>query len=155
MPQRQKILLGVLVGMALLLLGGKTVYPRWIQPLFDVSEETARSEAELQSLESKWVRYRKSQEVYKQYVLRSGGTDAKQVKNDLQARLNRLISDCDLTSKGITPQTPKENRKTHVQEFRFDVRAEGKLKSVVRFLALCEELPQLVRLAEIRLNPAS
>lgn len=155
MPQRQKILLSVLVAMALLLLGGKTVYPRWIQPLFDVSGRIVKSEAELQSLESKWVRYRKSQEVYKQYVLRSGGTDAKQVKNDLQARLNRLISDCDLTSKGITPQTPKENRKTHVQEFRFDVRAEGKLESVVRFLALCEELPQLVRLAEIRLNPAS
>ncbi|MCH7700428.1 MAG: hypothetical protein IID37_01955 [Planctomycetes bacterium] len=155
MPQRQKMLLSVLVAMAVLLLGGRTVYPRWIKPLFDVSQEIASSEAELQTLVGQWDRYMKAQAKYKEYVLRSGGTDAKQVKNDLLAQLNRLISECDLTSKGITPQTPKVNRKTHLQEFRFDVRAEGKLESVIRFLLHCEELPQLVRLAEIRLNPAS
>lgn len=155
MPQRQKMLLSVLVATAVLLLGGRTVYPRWIKPLFDVSEEIASSEAELQTLVGQWDRYMKTQAKYKEYVLRSGGTDAKQVKNDLLAQLNRLISECELTSKGITPKTPKVNRKTHLQEFRFDIRADGKLESVVRFLILCEELPQLVRLAEIRLTPAS
>ncbi len=155
MPQRQKILLSLLVALAILLLGGKTVYPRWIKPLFDVSTEIAAIESERQSLEGTWARYRKSREVYREYVLRGGGTDAKQVKNDLQARLNQLISECDLTSKGVTPQAPKTNRKTHLQEFRFDVRAEGTLQSVVSFLDRCEELPQLVRVAEIRLNPAS
>ena len=155
MPQRQRILLGVLIAMFVLLAGSRTVYPRWIRPLFDVTAELASREAELRSVEAKWNRHLKSQTEYREYVVRSGGTDALQVKNDLQARIVRLISDCNLTSKSITPYAPKEDRRTRVQDLRFDVRAEGALESVIRFVARCEELPQLVCLDEIRLSPAS
>lgn len=154
MDRRTKILLslfGAAVGYALF---STMIYPTWVKPLLSLSERVAAAQATLDKLEEQETRLEQAKREYRRLVERAGALDIDKVQNALRARLDQLIIKHRLESAGLTPSRGTAD-KTGLERMTMTVNGTGTLESVVRFMQDVAELPQLIRVGNVTLYPAS
>lgn len=155
MDRRTKILasvFGVAVVYALL---SSVVYPRWIRPFFTIDEQIARRARELERLQAAQERFDEAAAKYRDFVARVGSYDANAVANEVRRQLDELIEKYGFQGAGTTPGRSREDRRTGLVTRTITVSGSGTLQSAIRFLRDVEELPQLIRVTNPTLYPAS
>lgn len=143
---------GVIVVYALV---STVAYPRWIEPLFTIDEETAERRQELDRLEKIDEEAADARREYRGYLNRVGSFDPVAVENDLRERLNELIAKHHLDDQNVTTRQPTADRKTNIMRMVIAITATGTLEATVGFLKDIVELPHLVRVGSAAVYPAS
>lgn len=154
MDRRTKILAIAFGAVTAYLALVKVVYPNWLQPLLSLDERVAERREVLDRLESLDQQVMQARPEYRDYVARIGSFDAQSVVTDVRDRLNGLIQKHELQNAGVSPGTPRSNRKTGVETIVITVTAVGLLKSAVGFLRDVAELPHLMRVGNVALYPS-
>ena len=111
MDRRTKILAIAFGAVTAYLALAKVVYPNWLQPLLSLDERVAERREVLDRLESLDHQVMQARPEYRDYVARIGSFDAQSVVTDVRDRLNGLIQKHDLQNAGVSPGTPRSNRK--------------------------------------------
>lgn len=155
MDRRTKILAAVFGAVLLYAMLSYLVYPQWIKPLLNIGEQIAEREEQYDELKGIEDEVDRAKEDYKAVAARVGSFDVTRVETELRARVNELIEKHQLQDMSTSPSRPTEDRKTGVTRMRLTVTAVGKLKSVLGFLEDMAELPQLVRVGNAAMYPAS
>jgi len=155
MDRRTKILSAVFGAVLLYALLSSLVYPLWIKPLLNIDERIAERQEQFDELKAIEDEVDRAKKDYKALAARVGSFDVTMVETELRARLNELIAKHQLQDMSISPSRPTEDRKTGVTQMQLTVTAVGKLKSVLGFLEDLAELPQLVRVGNAAMYPAS
>ena len=154
MDRRTKIL-GIAFGAVTVYLAlVKVVYPNWLRPLLSLDERVAERREVLDRLESLDHQVMRARTEYRDYIARIGSFDAQRVVTDVRDRLNGLIQKHHLQNAGVSPGTPRSNRKTGVETIVITVTAVGLLESAVGFLRDVAELPHLMRVGNVALYPS-
>ncbi len=155
MDRRTKILttlFGTLLVCALL---SSVVYPRWIEPMLKIDERIADRRTEYDSLQALEDKVKRAKKEYGLLVSRVGSLDIGKVETGIRARINELIDEHQLQGANVSPSRPTEDRKTGLKRMLITVTAVGTLKSAVEFLEDVAEFPQLVRVGNAAIYPAS
>lgn len=155
MDRRTKILaigFGVVIVYVLL---SKVVYPNWVKPLLTIDERVAERKIELQRLEETQKAVDDARAEYRDYVARNGSFEPRRVETSVRDRINELIEKHKLEGTGVAPARPVEDRKTGLTTAVITVTAVGTLESAVSFLQDVSELPELIRVGNLALYPAS
>lgn len=155
MDRRTKILAALFGAVAAYALISGLVYPEWIEPLLKIDQEIAARQGEYDKLMSLEDEVDGAKEEYKEYVSRVGSFDIDKVTTAIRAQLNELIEKHKLQGANVSPSRPTEDRKTGLEKKSITVTAVGKLESAVEFLKEVSELPQLIRLGNAAIYPAS
>jgi hypothetical protein len=155
MDRRTKILAAVFGAVLLYAMLSSLVYPQWIKPLLNIDERIAEREEQYDELKAIEDEVDRAKEDYRALAARVGSFDVTKVETELRARLNELIEKHQLQDMSTSPSRPTEDRKTGVTRMQLTVTAVGKLKSVLGFLEDMAELPQLVRVGNAAMYPAS
>lgn len=153
MNKRERTLLIGLVTVGGLGVTYTLVYPKVIRPLFDVSTDIADAKAKQAELEEELLRFDVDTVRYKDYVQRTGGTDANRVKDEFYARLNDLIKQTNLEKGRVSPRPPSVDRSS-LQKLNFSINAEGTWDDVVQFIRRFYELPHVAQFTDLKLSPA-
>lgn len=154
MDRRTKILAIAFGAVTAYLALAKVVYPSWLEPLLSLDERVAERREVLDRLESLDHQVMQARSEYRDYVVRIGSFDAQSVVTDVRDRLNGLIQKHDLQNAGVSPGTPRSNRKTGVETIVITVTAVGALESAVGFLRDVAELPHLMRVGNVAMYPS-
>ena len=154
MDRRTKILAIAFGAVTAYLALAKVVYPNWLQPLLSLDERVAERREVLDRLESLDHQVMQARPEYRDYVARIGSFDAQSVVTDVRDRLNGLIQKHALQNAGVSPGTPRSNRKTGVETIVITVTAVGLLESAIGFLRDVAELPHLMRVGNVALYPS-
>lgn len=159
MNKREKILaIIVLVG------GGGAGLWRFAVPavreyVFAVGEENERLVNERDDLLDDLEAIVETQQVYRELLERTGGTDAIEVQNAVKARLDELIGASRFTKQTLTPRSPTDYRapgvrkKSGIKRVVFGFKADGTLRSMIDFLESFYELPYIAQVTELKLSP--
>lgn len=131
------------------------VYREWLEPLLAIDAEIAGLQKEYDTLRATEDDVDRGKKEYMAFVSRIGSFDVGKVATEIRARINELIEKHHLQDAKTSPSRPEQKRKTNLTTMQITVTAVGKLKSVVGFLADLAELPQLVRLGNAAVYPAS
>lgn len=161
MNAREKKLATYLGGVA-----GAVVVWQWALPMvntyvFDVARKNQALGEELSELTARLEEVRTSQEQYREFVERTGGTDVDKVKNALHAKLNEMIARHQLQNPRLAPRKVAEYRpaggkkKTGISQITFGLDAEAPLQSLVEFLKGFYELPYFAQVTDLTLTPVS
>ncbi len=154
MDRRTKILAIAFGAVTAYLALAKVVYPSWLQPLLSLDERVAERREVLDRLESLDHQVMRARTEYRDYIARIGSFDAQSIVTDVRDRLNGLIQKHHLQNAGVSPGTPRSNRKTGVETIVITVTAVGLLESAVGFLRDVAELPHLMRVGNVALFPS-
>ncbi|MCH7838784.1 MAG: PKD domain-containing protein, partial [Planctomycetes bacterium] len=154
MDRRTKILAIAFGAVTAYLALAKVVYPNWLEPLLSLDERVAERREVLDRLESLDHQVMQARPEYRDYVVRIGSFDAQSVVTDVRDRLNGLIQKHALQNAGVSPGTPRSNRKTGVETIVITVTAVGLLESAVGFLRDVAELPHLMRVGNVAMYPS-
>ena len=155
MDRRTKIL--VVAFGALIAYAGfaKVVYPLWLEPLLTIDQRIAERRKEYDVLKAVEDDVRRAKERYKTTVARIGSFDIAKVETDVRVRLNKLIEEHQLQSANVSPSRRTVDRKTGIEKMVITVTGVGTLKSGIEFLRDVSELPQLLRVGNPAIYPAS
>jgi len=155
MDRRTKILAGLIGAVLAYGLISSVVYPRWIEPKLQIDQRIADRQKEYDKLKALQDEVREAKKEYREYVLRVGSFDIGKVATAIRAQLNELIEKHKLQGANVSPSRPTEDRKTGLKKMSITVTAVGTLKSAVEFLKDVSELPQLLRVGNAAIYPAS
>ncbi|UCC29725.1 MAG: hypothetical protein JSU86_16160 [Phycisphaerales bacterium] len=155
MDRRTKILATLFGAVAAYALISGLVYPEWIEPLLKLDQEIAVRQNEYDELKAVEDEVGEGKKGYKGYVSRVGSFDIDKVTTAIRAQLNELIEKHKLQGANVSPSRPTKDRKTGLDRMSITVTAVGKLESAVEFLKDVSELPQLVRVGNAAIYPAS
>lgn len=155
MNRRTKILaiaLGSMLG-----LGGlwQLTYPVLIEPLATLDQKLESRGDALADLEDLEKSTQRAVEEYRALVSRVGTFDVDRLTAQVRDRLNTLIDKHKLVADSVSPSRPLEDRKTKVTTATINVKAVGRLESVIGFLKDVSELPQLSRIGNVAIYPSS
>jgi len=153
MNTREKKLLiavGVAIGVAIC---AKTVYPKWVAPMFDYDKDIARLKDECDDLEFELSRMEHARETYREYVYRTGGTDTDKVGDLFKPELNGLLKQCRLNDVSVGSKSDRTVGKGDLIALNYSVTGEGPLDNVVRFLKCFYEMPYIMRFKTVTLTP--
>lgn len=152
MNQRTKTLLGAFVGVVLLAVGMK-IYPTRIRPLFEGDSALDKARAELDdALAERDELEQHLTDQYRSIVLRNGGVDVSQWRDELYEALNALRTSVKLGGQ-IRPKPPQVNARTKVTTLKISVTATGTFEQCVDFVRGFYKLPFVARLASLKLVP--
>lgn len=148
------------IGVVLAVLGGAVVLWRVALPAFEttvlaVGRDNVKLREQLDDLEDKYNRVDKVRQVYRDFVERTGGTNADEVATALHSALNRLVNEARLKDARISPKKSSPDRKTGIHLVKFTVHGKGTLQSIVSFMEKCYELPYLGRFTQLKITPPS
>lgn len=155
MDRRTKILvgaLGALVGYGVL---AGVVYPGWIKPQLEIDQAIAARLKVLTKLDDTQDQVERAKKEYRLMMARVGETEPIKVENRLRGKLNELIERHRLQGANVSPSRVNEDRRTGLQRMLITVTATGPLDGCIGFLKDLAELPQLVRVNNPALYPAS
>jgi hypothetical protein len=155
MDRRTKILAGGLGAVVALLFVARVAYPAWIAPLLTIDDRVRERHADLQELEQFQMAVDRARADYRDFVARNGSFDFGRVENAVRDRLNALIARHKLENASTAPSRPVVERKTGLIRSTITVTAVGSLESAVSFLKDLSEIPELVRVDNPTLSPAS
>jgi Tfp pilus assembly protein PilO len=155
MDRRTKILAALFGAVLVYVVFSNVVYPQWIEPQLTIEDRIAERQEEFDELYEQKKQVDAAAERYRALVARVGSFDIGNVETDLRARLNELIERHRLENANVSPTRPTEDRKTGLSEMTINVTATGRFKGTVEFLRDVAELPQLVRVGNASLYPAS
>ncbi|GAF79125.1 unnamed protein product, partial [marine sediment metagenome] len=155
MDRRMKILAGLFGAVIAYALVNTVVYPRWIEPLLTIDQIIAQRRKDYNRLEAVEDEVRRAKEEYEALVSRVGSFDIGKVETDIRDRLNQLIDKHQLQDLKVSPSRPTKDGKTGLEKMVITVSAVGTLKSGVEFLEDVAGLPQLVRVGNAAVYPAS
>jgi hypothetical protein len=155
MDRLTKILVTVFGAFAVYALVDVIVYPRWIKPLLTIEQRMADKQDEYGKLLAVEDEVRRGKDDYKGLVSRIGSFDIAKVETAIRDRLNRLIEKHQLQDANVSPSRPTKDRKTNIENMLITVTAVGNLESVVGLLKDVAELPQLVRVSNPAIYPAT
>lgn len=130
-------------------------FPRWIEPLLTIDQRIADRQKEYDELRALENRVGRAKEDYRSYVSSVGSFDVGKVEAAIRVVLNELIEKHKLQSASVSPSRPRTDRKTHLTRMQITVTAVGTLESAVEFLKEVAELPQLSRVGNAAIYPAS
>lgn len=137
------------------LLLSRVVYPVWVAPLVGLEQRIAQAHQTLDKLEEQDARVDRAKRDYHRFVDRVGSMDVGKVENSVRARLNELIAKHRLEDSNVSPSRGTRNPKTGVESMIVSVNAVGPLESAISFLKDVAELPQLIRVGNGSISPAS
>ncbi len=155
MNQRTKMLaiaLGAMLGAAGL---WQLLYPVFIEPLTTLDQRLASRGDALADLEDLEKASKKAAEDYRALASRIGSFDMDRLTAQVRDRINTLIDKHKLVADSVSPSRPLEDRKTKVSTTTINVKAVGRLESVIGFLKDVSELPQLSRVGNVAIYPTS
>lgn len=155
MDRRTKILVGLFGAVLAYGLISSVVYPRWIEPMLQIEQRIADRQMEYDKLKALQDEVREAKKEYREYVSRVDSFDIGKVATAIRAQLNELIEKHKLQGANVSPSRPTEDRKTGLKKMSITVTAVGTLKSAVEFLKDVSELPQLLRVGNAAIYPAS
>lgn len=155
MDRRSKILAGGFGAVVAFLVLARVVYPAWILPLLTLDDRVREKSEELAKLEEVQAAVDKARLEYRDYVARNGSFDFGRVETAVRDRLNILIEKYKLENASTAPSRPNEDRKTGLTNSTITVTAVGTLEAAVNFMKEVAEMPELVRLGNPTLTPAS
>ncbi|MCK4658012.1 MAG: hypothetical protein KAV82_00690 [Phycisphaerae bacterium] len=153
MNQHEKTLVTVIVVVAVVALGVKVVYPKWVAPMFEFEAEILQRQDALFDLESDLSEVETAREKYREYVDRTGGTDEKAVGDMFTSTLNELLDRCRLKERQVSPKSSSKDRKTGLVTLSYSIRGKGSLQQAVLFLKNFYELPYISRFKNVKLTP--
>lgn len=150
MDRRTKILAS-LFGLAIVyILGVQVVYPRWIEPVFSLKKRIAEKSDTLTDLEQQEKRVSQAVTEYRQYMERAGFGDAAKIEVELRDRLNKLIEKHALNEATVSAARNLKDAKSGMERISLDVTAEATFPAAVSFLKDVTELPQVLRLGNVK-----
>lgn len=155
MDRRTKILAGGFGAVIAFVMLARVVYPGWIRPLLTIDDRVREKQDELAKLEEVQAAVDKARIEYRDFVARTGSFDFGKVETAIRDRLNTLIEKHKLENANTAPSRPVEDRKTGLTKSVITVTAVGSLESAVNFMKDVAEMPELVRLGNPTLSPAS
>jgi len=156
MDKRTRILSAVFLAVIVVVLVGKVVFPRWIDPLLRIDDRIAEKQASLDKLEETEARVADAKIAYRDLAARVGSTDINKVRNQVYSRLNDLIDSNHLENAKVTPtKRARTDKKTKLSRTSWTVSAQGTLESVVTFLKDVAELPYPCRINNPEIRPTS
>jgi len=155
MDKRAKILASVfgalIVGSAMM----KVVYPTWIEPLVTIDDRIAERQKELDELEVQVAEVNKARYEYREWAGRSAGFEPDGTITEMREHLNKLLRKHKLADVKVTPTRPSDDRKTGLWKATVTVAGTGGLDSVISFLQEVAELPEVCRVGNASISPAS
>ncbi len=155
MHRLKTILLVAFGTLLVLLVVDSVVYPQWIEPLIKIDDRIAEKSVQYDELKAVEDQVQRAVKQYKQLVSRVGSLSIGEVETDLRERLNRLIEKHGLQDASTTPSRPKRDAKTDLTYLTITVKGQGTLQAAVEFLRDVTELPQLARVTNPAIYPAS
>lgn len=156
MNEREKKLLLGLIGVIVIGVAVRFVFPHLIRPIFDFGAQRAAVDRELDELKSeKGDIERELQDKYATYVLRNGGTDPSKARDDLYESLNSLLQQVKLGNRKINPKPENVDRKTKVATLKISVGATGTFAQCVDFINALHKIPYVARISSLQLDPTS
>jgi len=156
MNEREKKLLLSLIGIIVVGVVVRFVYPYLIRPMFDFGVQQAAADRELDALKTeKGDIERALQDKYATYVLRNGGTDPSKARDDLYECLNSLLQQVKLGNRKINPKPATIDRKTKVATLKISVGATGTFAQCVDFINAFYKIPYVARISSLQLDPTS
>jgi hypothetical protein len=150
MKKRELYLVIIIVSVAAV--GGLVKFGPNLLSSLDYSEDIAKLEDTLQKYSEKSSQYEADEYRYNQYIYRTGGTDADEVKSELHARIIALIEKFNLKDERVSPKTTKD-RKTDLKTVNFAINAKGTWVNVTDFAQELCELPHVAQLVDLKLKP--
>ncbi len=163
MSKRERTL-AILVGLCAAAYGGKSfAWPKINEYLFGIVAENAQLRDDISENTIRLEKITPYREAYREFLARTGTTEPAEVENALHGELTKLIEQAGLgashriSPRNITDYKPPNRRakKVGIKLVRFSVTAEGKLDAVVRFLKSCYEVPNILRVTELKVDPPS
>ncbi|MEK6798986.1 MAG: hypothetical protein AABZ12_08490 [Planctomycetota bacterium] len=155
MDRRKIILVGVFGGAILVLFVRGVVFPEWIAPLLTIDDRIVKREEDLATLQAEEKRVEKARYEYRDWAARNASFDPNRVVLDVRELLTRLIEKHKLQDSKVNPTRISEDRKTKLSSTTVTVSGIGTLESAIGFLRDLSEAPQLLRLGNVVLSPAS
>jgi len=153
MQNREKKLLLGLIGVTLVGLTARFVYPALIRPMFDYGAEIAKIDQEIAELEEDGdLLELRLRDKYKSYVLRSGGVDPKQAQDELYECLSAVCREVKLGGK-VAPKALSTDRRSNIASLRISVSATGTFSQCIEFVTRFYRIPYIVRLNSLTLDP--
>lgn len=131
------------------------VYPKWIEPLLTIDERIAARQKEYDKLAALEEKVDAAKRRYKTLASRAGSLDIRKVETEIRRELNTLIEKHDLQDQKVTPSRPSRDKKTGLGRMMITVTVKGTLQSAIGFLKDVAELPQVVRVENPALYPAT
>lgn len=153
MTAREKRIAGFLAVIIGALVLWRLGVPLLERTVLAVGRENEALREELDDLNAQMEGVEKPRSAYREYVARTGGTDAKKVRNALHSRLNELIKEAGLRDAKLSPKRTTPDRKTGVHPVEFSIGAEGSLESIVEFVEAYYELPYVARITLMKISP--
>jgi len=149
-------ILGVLfASVVVYALASSVVYPRWIKPLVTIKDRIADKEERYNELKKVGEKVEAAKRKYRAHAARVGSLDIVKVETELRDRLNQLIEKHKLQDASTTPSRPKRDQKTALTYLTITIKGKGTLQSAVEFMRDVAELPQLARVTNAAIYPAS
>ncbi len=134
---------------------GEFVYPRWIHPLLTIDRTLAGRQEVYEKLKRTEDEVRRGKEHYQALVARVGSFDTSEVQNRVRSRLTAMIEKHQLQSANISPARAAPDRKTGIATMTFTVTGTATPAATVAFLKEVAELPQVCRIGNASISPAS
>lgn len=153
MSRREKILAVVVVGLLVVVVGGKLMGRLVIGPARQLDARIRAAEARRRQMES--TLQQKSAYIAQWVELgsRTLGPDDARARTRLDWQVKALLEQHGLRRASVHPLGTRTNSKTELKEVPFAVTAEGSLRQIVGFLYSFYRLPYLLRLRELTLSP--
>ncbi len=155
MNQRTRILASLFMAAIAYVAVSRMIYPTWIRPLLTLDERIAERSKDLDKLQVLEKEVENARYEYRGFVERIGSFDPGAVETSVRDRLNGLIEKHRLQGASVTPSRPSEDRKTGLTTTVITVSAVGSLDSAINFLREVSEMPELVRVGNPAIYPAS
>ncbi|MGD2107802.1 MAG: hypothetical protein PVI86_00290 [Phycisphaerae bacterium] len=155
MERLKPILAGALGVLVLLFIVDSVVYPQWIKPLLTIDDRIAEKNERYEELKAVETEVKQWAKKYQALAGRAGSFDLGKVETDLRDRLNKLIEKHKLVDASTVPSRPKRDQKTDLTFLTVTVKGQGTLQAAIEFLRDASELPQLARVTNPAIYPAS
>lgn len=154
MNKREKILVIVIACVGGLFVLGKGV-PAALEPIHELRDERTGKRGQLDQLVAETSMLERLTREYKSIARKSPSQDPQETQLKMQEELTRIIAKCNLSDHRITSISINTDRKTGLTTVPATVSGEGDIASVVKFMALCYELPYSMRITGLTLSPKS
>ncbi|MCH7871170.1 MAG: hypothetical protein IID33_05670 [Planctomycetes bacterium] len=155
MDRRTKILAGLFGGFVFLGFVDRVIWPRWIDPILSIDDRIADRQKTLDALRADQEAVERGVDEYKAFAARVGSFKPYQVQTAILDRLSTLIEKNKLENVNVTPARPKVDSKTGLTRMVITVKGVATLRNAVTFLQDVAELPQLARIGNAAISPAS
>lgn len=154
MDKRTKILLSIFSVIVAYTVFSSMIYPAYVEPLVTIKDRIAEEQKTLDKLEEQDMRFELAKREYRRLAERVGAMDIGKVENALRARLDELIIKHNLEGASVAPSRGTAD-KSGIERMAISISGTGTLESAIRFMQDVSELPQLIRVGNVTVYPAS